>query len=383
MTPPRLLTPSLLLLLAITFAYFVGVAAMLPVFPLFIKGPLDGTDAEVGVAAGAFGLAAVAVRPFAGRLGDRRGRRTLIVSGTALVGVAVAGYSLAQSLLPLVLLRLLSGAGEALFFTGSATAVNDLAPPARRGEAVSMFSVALYGGLAIGPLAGEALLRAAGFTPVWISAAAVSLAAAVLAVRLPDTRPEGTAESPPGALVHRKGLVTGAVMAASVWGFAGFASFVPLYAPSVGLEGTRFVFALYSGIILAVRFFGARIPDRAGAMRTARVSLGVTTAGLGVIAAVPTLGGLVGGVVVFALGQSLAFPALMSLTVDSVPPAERASVIGTFTAFIDIGFGLGPLTLGAVAEAAGYRGAFAAGSAVAAAGLALLATRVRSGRGGG
>ena len=52
-------------------------------------------------------------------------------------------------------------------FVGVATAAQDLAPDHRRGEAASYFSVALYGGLALGPLIGEALVPH-GFTTLWL-----------------------------------------------------------------------------------------------------------------------------------------------------------------------------------------------------------------------
>src|SRR5919112_914537 len=80
----------------------------------------------------------------------------------------------------LVLLRVLTGVGEAAVFVGAATAVQDLAPPSRRGEAASYFSVAVYGGLALGPALGEAVLDGAGSDAAWLVSAGGCLAAAVL-----------------------------------------------------------------------------------------------------------------------------------------------------------------------------------------------------------
>jgi MFS family permease len=83
---------------------------------------------------------------------------------------------------------------------------------------------------------------------------------------------------------------------------------------------------------------------------------------------------------VFGVGVALATPALMSLAIGAAPPSERGWVIGTFTAFIDLGFGLGPIVLGVVAAEVGYRGTFLAGAGVAATGLLLLLTRRASRR---
>ena len=55
--------------------------------------------------------------------------------------------------------------------------------------------------------------------------------------------------------------------------------------------------------------------------------------------------------------------------------------MGTFTAFFDLSFGLGAVSLGAVAAAFGYRGVFITGALVAAGGLALFMLTIgRDGR---
>jgi MFS family permease len=91
-----------------------------------VQGPLG---------AGAFSLSAFFLRPWAGGLGDRWGRRPLMVLGAAVFTASVLGYGTASSPQALAGLRLLTGAGEAFFFVGALAAVADLAPPQRRGEA--------------------------------------------------------------------------------------------------------------------------------------------------------------------------------------------------------------------------------------------------------
>ncbi len=368
---PPLVTPVFLLITLATFAYFVSVGALIPTLPLYVEGPLGGGDVAVGIGIGAFSLSAVLLRPFSGRLSDLRGRRVLIVTGAALVTVSVAGYVFVTALVPLLILRLVTGAGEAFFYVGAAAAINDIAPDERRGEALSFFSLALYAGLAIGPVLGELVLDGDRFDAAWLLSAGAALLALVLGWKVPDTRPAGvTRGSAP--LLHRAALLPGTVLAASVWGLAGFSTFVPLYARELGLDGSRFVFVTYSGLVLAIRLFGARIPDRLGSRRTARIALATSAAGMGIMGLVDVAAGLFAGAVVFAVGQSLAFPALMSIAVRGAPASERGAVVGTFTAFFDLAFGLGAVSLGAVASVFGYAGSFQVAALVALGGLGLL-----------
>jgi MFS family permease len=369
---PRLVGPLFLLIMLSTFAYFVSVGALVPTLPLYVEGPLGGGDVAVGLAIGVFSLAAVLFRPLVGRVSDERGRRVLMIAGGSIVGVSVLAYMVADSFTVLLPLRFISGLGEAAFYVGAASVINDLAPDERRGEALSYFSLALFGGLGVGPVIGEWVLGPAGFEGAWVVAGVAALLAAVLGLRVPDTRPEVTGQPPPRRLVHPAGLVPGVVLASNIWGLAGFTTFVPLYALDIGLSGSRLVFALYSVIVLLVRSVGARIPDRFGARRSVRVALCTTALGFVVMAMWADPVGLYLGASLFALGHSLVFPALMTLAIGSAPASERGAVVGTFTAFFDLAFGLGAVTLGGVAALVGYRGLFLTAAVIAIGGLSVL-----------
>ena len=374
---PSLVTPAFLLVLLATLGYFLCVGMLLPVVPRFVRGPLGGSDVAVGLTAGVFSLTAVMMRPFAGRSGDRRGRRPLIVGGSAIVAATVLAYNVIESIPVLVVFRLLAGLGEAMFFVGAATAVNDLAPEERRGEAVSLFSLSLYAGISFGPILGETALGTDNFELVWWMAAAFGFAAAVIGSRVADARPEGAATAASGRLVHPAALLPGLVLASTVWAFSAFASFVSLYALELGMDGSRFVFFTYSFTILLIRFFGKSIPDILGPRRAATIAATIVGAGMVIMAAWGEPIGLYIGAFVFGVGQAFGFPALMTLAVRGAPPWERGAVVGTYTAFFDAAFGLGAISLGPVADTIGYQGTFAVSAGVAAAGLILLRIRVR------
>jgi MFS family permease len=371
-TKDRLVTPVFLLITLSTFAYFLSVGATIPILPRFVEGPLGGGNVAVGIVVGAFAIAAVVLRPYAGRLGDTRGRRILIVGGGLVVGVATLGLMVVDTLTPAILLRVLMGLGEAFFYVGVATVINDLAPDNRRGEALSLFSLALHGGLALGPVVGELTLEASDYSVVWALSAGLSIAAALLALRVPETRPKFAESS--RRLIHPAGLGPGLALGAGIWGLAGFHSFVPLYALSVGLDGSRLVFVTFSVVVLGVRFFGAKIPDKLGHLRSARYALALDAIGLVTIGIWSAAPGLFVGTAIFALGHALLFPALMSVALAGAPAAERGSVVGTFTAFFDLSFGLGAVSLGAISSAFGYSGLFISAAGIAAAGMLLLST---------
>ena len=246
-------------------------------------------------------------------------------------------------------------------FVATATMINDLAPEGRTGEAVSLYSLAIWGGLAAGPVLGELILDGDRFDAVWIAAGISALAAGVAAVGSRETRPEQAApsdETVRRSVIHPAARGPGTVLLLGMIGFAGFATFVPLYARELGLAGAGAVFALNAVIVIAIRLIGRTIPDRFGPRRAGIVSGAFLIAGFATIALLHSTAGLFAGTAIVSCGQALAFPALMLYVVARAPAAERSSAVGSFTACADLGFAIGAIGLGVVADAAGYRGVF-------------------------
>jgi len=184
----RLFTSALVALTAADLAYFTAAGVLIGVTPFFAAGPLGAGAAGVGLAVGAFSVTTLVLRPLAGRWSDRYGRRPLLIGGAGLFAILIGGHLLVTDLAWLVGLRVLLGVAEAVFFVAGFAALADLAPPGRAGEALSYSSLALYFGVAGGPLVGQALLGWGGFGWVWVGAALCALVAAVFAARVPETR---------------------------------------------------------------------------------------------------------------------------------------------------------------------------------------------------
>ncbi|WP_350280828.1 MFS transporter [Kribbella sp. HUAS MG21] len=373
-TRPPLVTPQFVLLGSAALAYFLADGLLVPAVPRYVAGPLTGGNIAVGLVVGAFSLSALVLRPWSGRLVDRHGRILAMAVGGALFAGSVAAYGSAGSVEALAALRLLTGVGDAFFFVGALTAMTDLAPAERRGEAISLFSLSLYVGLALGPPLGELLFSRAGSTTVWLVAAGSALVAVLLALRVGETRaPTDAADGGVVRLVPRAAVVPALLLLALVWGMAGFLAFVPLYALDLGLPGAGVLLFGFAGIVVVIRSAGARVPDRLGAARSVRIALLCCTTGLVLMGGWRSTPGLVAGTAVLGVGIALGTPAIMMLALERAPAGERGAVMGTVSMSIDLATGLGPAGFGLVAAATDRGTGFLAAALVAAAGLALAA----------
>jgi MFS family permease len=379
--PERLLTRPFALAVLAELAMCMSIGMLLVILPVYANDELGAGSFGVALAVGAVSPMILVSQPIAGRIGDRKGRRVLIVSGALIAALSVLGYALSTSLELLIAFRLFTGLGEAALLVGAATMVTDLAPERRRGEALSIYSLGLWGGLALGPLLGELLLGDDRFHLVWFVAAGFCLLAAAIGTTLPETAPPRPEVDPwtRSRLLHPAAVGPGLVLAVTVFGFAGLGTFAALYARELGMDGAGAVFLVFSVVVVATRIVARKAPDRLGPRRASGTALILISAGLLTIGLWNAPAGLYVGTVVLAFGQALAFPALMTLAVNGAPASERSSVVGTFTAFTELGFAVGAISLGAIATHLGYGGVFivcAVGPLVG----ALLLSRLTSAR---
>ena len=363
-----LLTPQFAVVMVASFAYFVAIGALIPAVPRFVETDLGGGGLAVGVGVGSMAVTAAALRPWVGRMGDLHGRRVLAVGGAAVVAVSILAYAAATSLWMLVLARLVTGAGEAAMFVGVATAAQDLAPDHRRGEAASYFSVALYGGLAVGPPIGESLVGH-GFTTVWLVMAVSCGLAALASLWIPRGRTLDVA--PRRTFLQPDAVSPGLILFLGLIPFTAFSAFIPLYADDLGYDSVGGVFGLYAGLVLIIRIVGARLPDRLGWRRGSFIALCGVTVGIWLVAAWGSMAAVWLAAVPLAIGMSLMYPSLFTAVMDAAPESERTHAVGTFSVFFDMSTALGATLVGLVVSLSGERGGFAVAGAMAAGGLAV------------
>jgi MFS family permease len=352
---------------------FLAVGCVLPVLPRYVHGPLAAGDVWVGVITGAFAFTAVFGRPVAGRIADRRGRRVVVIGGALLIALAGGLYFVRAGVPGLLVARLVLGAGEGAVFTAGATWMVDIAPVARRGQAIGLFGLAVWGALSAGPLIGEGLFQAGGYSLVWAFAAASPLLGVAVALRQPGGGP--AAEPPERApLVPPEVLRPGVSLALANVGYAALAGFIVLDLDRLGIGHGAGVFTAFAAAVVGTRLLLGRLPDRFGG-RASAIAAGIAEAmGLALLAAAGSLAVAIAGAVVMGMGFSTLFPSLALIVVNRAGERRRGGAVGIFTAFFDIGVGLGGPLVGAIAAVGGYPAGFWAAAVCAVAGVVLTTT---------
>jgi MFS family permease len=375
---------GLRLLYAATLCNFTAFGAYFAAIQLFVDDELGASRSSVGLAVGAFSVSALLVRPFVGRSIDARGRRPFLLAALSLLALTSLGFLLAGTVPAVVALRLLQGAAGGTFYTTAAAVATDLAPVERRASAIARFSLFLYAGFALGPVAAEWAIDAVGFPPVWLAAAALGATGVVCVLLLPETGGSAMATRAalgPGRrrLLHPAAIGPGLVLLCTGMGYSSITGFSSLYGRHIELHDPGLLYATFAVTIIGVRLVAGRLADSVGRIATALPGLALGAAGLGVLSQLQEPAWAFVGVAAFGAGFALIFPALMAFTVDRVPDHERGEALGSFTAFMDAGSGGGAYLIGAIADAAGFGWAYGTPALLCLAGAGLLvALAIRS-----
>lgn len=124
-----------------------------------------------------------------GAIGDRIGRRNVLIAGNVVFGAAALAASFAQSTTTLIVWRIVMGIGAAMIMPGTLSTITAAFPPAQRTKGVATWSGFAAAGAIIGMLAAGALLEQFSWRSIFITSAITALVAAAAALWLaPNTK---------------------------------------------------------------------------------------------------------------------------------------------------------------------------------------------------
>jgi MFS family permease len=330
----------------------------------------------------AFGLAKAVTNLGAGALAERAGRRRLLIAGWALALPVPLLIAVAPSWAWIVLANVLLGINQGLAWSMTVVMKIDLVGPRRRGFALGLNEAAGYGGVALA--AGVSGWLAAEFAArdvLAVAGGAIALAALLLSVLfVRDTaahvaleqadHPAGADHRPPrlreafARASYRSPALRSCSQAGLVnnlndglaWGL------VPLFlaAHGAGAAAIGLVAAVYPGVWSVTQIATGHWSDTIGrkplivaGMLLQAAALALLSVSDGDVALATATAALLG------LGTALVYPTLIAAISDAVSPVARAPVVGVYRFWRDMGYAIGALIAGGVADALGYGGAIA------------------------
>ena len=381
---------NLYALWAAQFLAMVGLTLVVPFMPLYIGTlgvhRLEDIERWSGVLFAAPFLAQTIVAPLWGVLGDRYGRKIMVLRALTGIGVTNMLAAAVGAVWQLLGLRMVQG-GVSGFVAATNALVSSSIPRDRLGTAMGILQSSLTAGGIIGPLIGGALADEIGFRWVFVINGLMCWVGA--AVVLVATREPGGATVREGGPGVRDNLAyflgspvlrtVGLLLCTSNLAVMAVEPIFPIFVQTLGVPAPRV--ATVAGVLFSVTGFASmagaavwgRISDRLGEGRVLTLVL------WGACVAYIAQAAVRGPVALFILRAALGFavgglmPPLYAIVARRAPPERLGGIMGLTSSAIMIGNLVGPIAGGVFAAAAGIRPVFVASGAVLA--VAALATR--------
>lgn len=329
-----------------------------------------------------FGVVKALANLFAGRIGDRIGRKRVLVAGW-LVGLPVPIIIiLAPGWGWVVFANVLLGVNQGLCWSTTVIMKIDLVGPKQRGLAMGLNEFAGYLAVSLSALMTGYLAATYGIRPFpfypGIIFALLGLLFSLFFVR--ETRPFAQLEAQNSATatpddqpsfaqillltswkdktlfsISQAGMVNN-LNDGMVWGL------LPLFLAgyNISLERIAILAATYPGVWGVSQLFTGALSDRLGRKWLIAAGMWTQAVGIGLLVIGRTFNVWLGGVILLGLGTAMVYPTLLAAISDVAHPEWRGSAVGVYRLWRDGGYAVGALTAGLLADALGIPAAIAA-----------------------
>ena len=322
-----------------------------------------------------FGVTKAVVNLVAARVSDRIGRKPILVAGWVLALPVPFLIIYAPAWWWIDIANVLLGANQAMAWSMTVIMKVDLVGPKRRGLALGFNEFAGYVAVGVmswvtGFIAGHYALRPQPFY-LGIAIAVIGLIVAIVFVRETHghARLEAATGSQPaagpapslGRIFYVTSLGNVSLFAACQAGLVNNLNdgmswgIYPLFfaAQGLGVQQIGVVKAVYPAVWGMLQLVTGPLSDRVGRKSLIAWGMIVQAGGIWLTVLVPDYGAWLLGAVLQGLGTAMVYPTLLAAITDHAHPTWRASSLGVYRFWRDLGYAVGALVSGLVADTVG------------------------------
>jgi MFS family permease len=322
-----------------------------------------------------FGVTKAVTNYAAGRFADRIGRRQILIAGWWVAAPVPFLLMWAPTWTWVLMANGLLGISQGLTWSTTVIMKIDLVGPERRGLAMGLNEFAGYIAVAGAALATGWVAARWGLRPepfyVGVLFVMCGLGLSVFLVRethshvrLESRLLGGSKDMPPSVFwrttiadrnlssISQAGLVNN-LNDGMAWGL-----FPLLFAAAgLSLERTAALTAIYPATWGLVQLGTGALSDRIGRKWLIAVGMWMQAGGIAVIAMSDTFLGFAAGAALLGVGTAMVYPTLLAGIADVAPPSWRASAVGVYRFWRDLGYAIGAVIAGVTADLLGLGGA--------------------------
>ena len=342
------------------FAFYL----LTPLLPLYLSETFGATKDTIGIVLSGYTVAALIVRPFCGYVVDSFSRKKVLMLCLSGFAVFFAGYIAAGTILMFAICRTLHGGPFGAVTVANSTCAIDVLPSSRRNEGIGLYGLSNNFAMAIAPSIGIYLHNMVDSYMIlfWI-AFVVAISAVLIAwtIRLPEKdiiRNKEKLSLDRFFLTRAWLLAINIAMFGFCWGV--LSNYLAIYSKEVLsiTGGTGTYFALLSMGLFSSRLQGRKALSQGTLTQNAAEGMLISLVGFTLFVAIPHPVAYYLSAILIGLGNGHLYPAFLNMFVHVARHDQRGTANSSILTGWDLGFGIGCLLGGIVAEHFGYTATF-------------------------
>ena len=364
-----------------TFFMFLNYYYLLVTIPIYLIQDLQGNTAQAGILVAMFYVAAILIRPIAGKWIETYGIKKIFLVSLIIYLVAAFMYFFTTTLISLAVLRFVHGIGFGMITTSTGTIVASIIPNGRKGEGMGYYGLMMNISMALGPFVGLLAITQWGSSVMFIVSAVSVVIGTITGFLI--SLPKGEIKVATEKTVKQKGLkmkdlIELSALPISLVSFffalvyASIVSFVSVYAKELQLtEIASYFFIVYVIALLISRPFTGKWFDQYGANVIMIPSIISFALGMFLLSQAEGAFLFLLSAAFIGLGWGTIFPSAQTIAIQVAPPERKSVATATFLSTMDSGIGIGSVIVGIVGAQLGYSSLYFYSSIMVLAGLVV------------
>ncbi|WP_042461610.1 MFS transporter [Neobacillus dielmonensis] len=369
MGKPKLWTKDFINITTISFFIFLAFYILLTALPIQLTKEFGGGADQAGLLLTLFLIAAIVIRPFAGKWVSGGSQKKILIYSAAAFFVATLFYPFVSNIWALYILRILHGITFGIITTVKGTISAEIIPDSRRGEGLSWFSLAMGLAMVVGPVIGLNLANIRAYNTAYILCIVISVVNIILSmvIHVPEQKQSEKASIASKGfnlndLVDKKAAPFALVVFILACAYSGIASFLALYAQEIDLvKAASTFFILYAGLMFVFRPFTGVWADRYGANKIVYPCIILFAIGMVMLSLPQTAVIMIVAGAIIGIGYGSVTPILQTQVISSVEKHRVGIANSLFFNSMDLGMAIGAFVLGIAANSFGYSSVFISG----------------------
>ncbi|MBF0738111.1 MFS transporter [Staphylococcus arlettae] len=347
------------------FLVYLCMYLLIVIIASYTKSTYNVSDSVAGLVSGLFIIGSLIGRFATGKYVNKIGPKRILLIGLILLIITQLFYFIEGSITILMITRILNGIATGVITTATGTIAAYVTPAERKSEGISLFSLSLVIGAAIGPFFGLLLIDAFPisflFTICLLCGIVSLLISFFINIQFDITQPAKTPSTTPkkafdiNNYIAKEAIPVAIIMMIAGLSYSSILTFLQFFAEEINLETlSSYFFIFYAIASLITRPVAGRLMDDKNENVVVYPAFIFLILTYFVLSITDTGWMLIVAGLLLGAGYGNISSSMQAIAIKVSPPAKYGIATSTYFIGLDLGLGFGPYVLGFITSTLSY-----------------------------